>query len=57
MFGKKARKIEQQSEALNRLWFINLQQTEILKATLEREERLLDELARLKGELRNGNNQ
>ena len=57
MFGKKARKIEQQSEALNRLWFINLQQTEILKATLEREERLLDELARLKGVLRNGNNQ
>lgn len=57
MFGKKARKIEQQSKALNRLWFINLQQTEILKATLEREERLLDELARLKGEDRNGNNQ
>lgn len=58
MFGKKAaRKIEQQSKALNRLWFINLQQTEILKATLEREERLLDELARLKGEVRNGNNQ
>lgn len=56
MFGKKARKIEQQSKVLNRLWFINLQQTEILKATLEREERLLDELARLKGELRNGNN-
>ena len=27
------------------------------KATLEREERLLDELARLKGEDRNGNNQ
>lgn len=57
MFGKKARKIEQQSKAPNRLWFINLQQTEILKATLEREERLLDELARLKGEIRNGNNQ
>lgn len=57
MFGKKDRKIEQQSKALNRLWFINLQQTEILKATLEREERLLDELARLKGEVRNGNNQ
>ena len=57
MFGKKARKIEQQTKVLNRLWFINLQQTEILKATLEREERLLDELARLKGELRNGNNQ
>lgn len=57
MFGKKARKIEQQSKTLNRLWFINLQQTEILKATLEREERLLDELARLKGESRNGNNQ
>ncbi|MEZ7593039.1 hypothetical protein O3602_09180 [Streptococcus sp. 27098_8_186] len=57
MFGKKARKIEQQTEALDRLWFINLQQTEILKATLEREERLLDELARLKGEVRNGNNQ
>lgn len=57
MFGKKTRKIEQQSKALNRLWFINLQQTEILKATLEREERLLDELARLKGEVRNGNNQ
>lgn len=57
MFGKKARKIERQTEALDRLWFINLQQTEILKATLEREERLLDELARLKGELRNGNNQ
>lgn len=56
MFGKKSRKIEQQSKALNRLWFINLQQTEILKATLEREERLLDELARLKGESRNGNN-
>lgn len=56
MFGKKARKIEQQTEALDRLWFINLQQTEILKATLEREERLLDELARLKGELRNGDN-
>ena len=56
MVGKKARKIEQQSKALNRLWFINLQQTEILKATLEREERLLDELARLKGELRNGDN-
>ena len=57
MFGKKTRKIEQQAKALDRLWFINLQQTEILKATLEREERLLDELARLKGELRNGNNQ
>ena len=57
MFGKKARKIEQQSKTLNRLWLINLQQTEILKATLEREERLLDELARLKGESRNGNNQ
>ena len=57
MFGKKAREIEQQSKALNRLWLINLQQTEILKATLEREERLLDELARLKGEVRNGNNQ
>lgn len=57
MFGKKTRKIEQQTKALNRLWFINLQQTEILKATLEREERLLDELARLKGELRNGNDQ
>ena len=57
MFGKKTRKIEQQSKALNRLWFINLQQTEILKATLEREERLLDELARLKGESRNGDNQ
>lgn len=57
MFGKKARKIEQQTKALNRLWLVNLQQTEILKATLEREERLLDELARLKGELRNGNNQ
>lgn len=57
MFGKKARKIEQQTEALDRLWFINLQQTDILKATLEREERLLDELARLKGEVRNGNNQ
>ena len=57
MVGKKARKIEQQTKALNRLWFINLQQTEILKATLEREERLLDELARLKGEVRNGNNQ
>lgn len=57
MFCKKARKIEQQTEALDRLWFINLQQTEILKATLEREERLLDELARLKGEVRNGNNQ
>ena len=56
MCGKKARKTEQQSKALNRLWFINLQQTEILKATLEREERLLDELARLKGELRNGDN-
>lgn len=56
MFSKKARKIEQQSKALNRLWLVNLQQTEILKATLEREERLLDELARLKGELRNGNN-
>lgn len=56
MFGKKARKIERQTKALNRLWFINLQQTEILKATLEREERLLDELARLKGEVRNGNN-
>lgn len=56
MFGKKTRKIEQQAKALDRLWFINLQQTEILKATLEREERLLDELARLKGELRNGNN-
>ena len=56
MFGKKARKIEQQLKALNRLWFINLQQTEILKATLEREERLLDEFARLKGELRNGDN-
>lgn len=24
MFGKKARKIEQQSKALNRLWFIQL---------------------------------
>lgn len=57
MFGKKARKIAQQTKALDRLWFINLQQTEILKATLEREERLLDKLARLKGELRNGNNQ
>lgn len=57
MFGKKARKIEQQTKELSRLWFINLQQTEILKATLEREERLLDELARLKGELTNGNNQ
>ena len=57
MFGKKARKIEQQSKTLSRLWLINLQQTEILKATLEREERLLDELARLKGEFRNGNNQ
>lgn len=57
MFGKKARKIEQQSESLARLWLVNLQQTEILKATLEREERLLDELARLKGEVRNGNNQ
>lgn len=57
MFGKKARKIEQQAKELSRLWFINLQQTEILKATLEREERLLDELARLKGEVRNGNNQ
>lgn len=57
MFGKKTRKIEQQSKALSRLWLINLQQTEILKATLEREERLLDELARLKGEFRNGNNQ
>lgn len=57
MFGKKARKIEQQTKELSRLWFINLQQTEILKATLEREERLLDELARLKGEVRNGNNQ
>lgn len=57
MFSKKARKIEQQSKALNRLWLVNLQQTEILKATLEREERLLDELARLKGEVRNGNNQ
>lgn len=56
MFCKKARKIEQQTKALNRLWFINLQQTEILKATLEREERLLDELARLKGEVRNGDN-
>lgn len=56
MFGKKARKIAQQTKALDRLWFINLQQTEILKATLEREERLLDELARLKGEVRNGNN-
>lgn len=56
MFGKKARKIEQQMKELSRLWFINLQQTEILKATLEREERLLDELARLKGELKNGNN-
>lgn len=56
MFGKKARKIEQQAKELSRLWFINLQQTEILKATLEREERLLDELARLKGEIRNGNN-
>lgn len=57
MFGKKAQKNEQQSKALNRLWLVNLQQTEILKATLEREERLLDELARLKGEVRNGNNQ
>ena len=56
MFGKKARKIKQQSKALSRLWLINLQQTEILKATLEREESLLDELARLKGEFRNGNN-
>ena len=56
MFGKKTRKIKQQSKALSRLWLINLQQTEILKATLEREERLLDELARLKGELRNGDN-
>ena len=54
MFCKKARKIEQQAKVLDRLWFINLQQTEILKATLEREEWLLDELARLKGELRNG---
>lgn len=56
MFGKKARKIEQQTKALNRLWFINLQQTEILKATLEREERLLDELVRLKEEEKNGDN-
>lgn len=57
MFGKKARKIKQQAKTIDRMWLANLQQTEILKATLEREERLLDELARLKGELRNGNNQ
>ena len=38
MFGKKARKIEQQTKELSQLWFIILQQTEILKATLEREE-------------------
>lgn len=57
MFYKKARKIEQQAKTINRMWLVNLQQTEILKATLEREERLLDELARLKGESRNGNNQ
>lgn len=56
MFGKKARKIKQQSKALSRLWLINLQQTEILKATLEREERLLDELTRLEGESKNGDN-
>lgn len=57
MFYKKARKIEQQAKTINRMWLVILQQTEILKATLEREERLLDELARLKGESRNGNNQ
>jgi len=56
MFGKKARKIDQQSKALNRLWFINLQQTDEPLFRSEREERLLDELARLKGEVRNGNN-
>lgn len=56
MFGNKARKIKQQAKTIDRMWLVNLQQTEILKATLEREERLLDELARLKGELRNGNN-
>lgn len=57
MFYKKARKIEQQAKTINRMWLVILQQTEILKATLEREERLLDELTRLKGESRNGNNQ
>ena len=56
MFGNKARKIDPQAKTIDRMWLVNLQQTELLKATLEREERLLDELARLKGELSNGNN-